>query len=90
MPKKVLRVLSAAAVGASVAVLPAAVPAQAATGFYACPKGYFCGWSGPDATGGMIKIKSNMPTRPANCGSTPATAAAGSEPASSSAAAGTS
>jgi hypothetical protein len=60
--KGLWRGLAAAAAGAALAVLPTAVPAQAASGFYACPSGYFCGWSGPGATGSMMKTKTNMAT----------------------------
>ncbi|WP_374707240.1 peptidase inhibitor family I36 protein [Streptomyces sp. Y2F8-2] len=28
----------------------------------ACPSGYLCGWSGTDATGSMMKTRTDMPT----------------------------
>lgn len=56
------RGLAAAVAGVVLGALAAAVPAHAATGYDACPKGYFCGWTGADATGSMMKTKTNMPT----------------------------
>ncbi|MFF7157906.1 FG-GAP-like repeat-containing protein [Streptomyces sp. NPDC008139] len=52
--------MAVAAAGAVLGVVSAAVPAHAATGFYACPKGYFCGWKGESATGSMMKTKTNL------------------------------
>lgn len=57
-----VRGLAAAVAGVLLGALAAAVPAHAATGFAACPKGYFCGWTGEDATGSMMKTNKNMPT----------------------------
>jgi hypothetical protein len=54
--------LAAAVAGVLLGALAAAVPAHAATGAYACPKGYFCGWTGDDATGSMMKTNKSMPT----------------------------
>jgi hypothetical protein len=54
--------LAAITVGALLSLLPTGAPAQAASGSYACPKGYFCGWSGENATGTMMKTKTDMPT----------------------------
>lgn len=56
------RGIAAAVAGAVLGVLTAVVPAHAATGYAACPKGYFCGWSGENATGSMLKTNKDMPT----------------------------
>ncbi|MEU6848406.1 FG-GAP-like repeat-containing protein [Actinacidiphila alni] len=51
--------MAIAATGAVLGALSVAVPAEAATGS-PCPKGYFCGWKGDNATGSMMKTKTNM------------------------------
>jgi hypothetical protein len=57
-----VRGIAAAAAGVLLGALAAAVPAHAANGGYACPKGYFCAWSGEGATGSMMKTNKSMPT----------------------------
>lgn len=60
MHRAMVRGLAVATAGAVLGVLPAAVPSQAASGAGACPMGYYCGWTGSDATGSMMKTKTNL------------------------------
>ncbi|MBD0736458.1 FG-GAP-like repeat-containing protein [Streptomyces sp. CBMA29] len=60
MRRATVRQWAMATAGAVLGVLPAAVPAQAASGDATCPKGYFCGWTGDEATGSMMKTKTDL------------------------------
>jgi hypothetical protein len=59
---RTVRGIAAAAAGVLLGALGAAVPAHAASGGYACPKGYFCAWANENATGSMMKTNKSMPT----------------------------
>ncbi|MHA6761530.1 FG-GAP-like repeat-containing protein [Streptacidiphilus sp. PAMC 29251] len=62
MKRRSLGKLAAVTALALAGALAPAVQAQAATGFYRCPKGYFCAWDHTNAQGAMYKTKASAPT----------------------------